>query len=188
MKKSVLLTSLSLIFVSSFAQPNDLHKNAIMFGLNGGFFGSGDFYMPSPYLEYSRSINPWLSITPRIMYGRSSRQNRNIFDLNSFIATSVAISLKPILRVIPDLQVHIGGLYQQLESSHGWIPYPSTGEVVNYRYDNDKSYGVFGSLSYQFFEKTRFAGGSRLDMLTSFRKSYFSFESIQVGVYLAMGF
>jgi hypothetical protein len=188
MKKVFLSLSFLFVWIAVFGQTENLYKNAINVGINAGFFGSGDFYMAVPYVEYSHTLKPWIAITPRFMFARSSKQDEVFFNIKTFVAPAFLISLTPFPRNFNRFKVHIGGVYSKLEQTSGNVPNPEYHIGSYAQYYRDDGFGFIGSLSYNFLNKKKAESGLRFDMLTSFDNGYFNCVSMQLGVYFGFKF
>lgn len=187
-KRILLLVLLWLLSLTTFSQNLDSYQNSARFGVNYGLY-DGAFSMPSVYLEYSRSIKPWVGLTPRLMWGRFSRQSEDVSDNKKFFASILAISFTPMPNKVKSLKIHAGIVYHILERSYSYVQNPDTNpNSAIYNYYKEEGVGIFGSVSYDIINKNKFNGGLRVDFLTSLDEGYLNVDSSHLGIYFGIDF
>jgi hypothetical protein len=188
MKKIILLPALLFFNISVFAQKNNNPVNSFRAGLNCAFFTSGDFYMPAVSVDYSRSLNKFLAISPRIIGAYHNRVSYGKNDFSSSLAAALSLRITPLPGVFDHLKIDVGGLYHHFKVSSTYILNPGRDNYANYNYSVSDLFGLIGSLSLNFSTKHKLYWGARLDMLTSFSEGYFNCDSWQMGIYLGKNF
>ncbi|MGB3585691.1 MAG: hypothetical protein WBA23_04075 [Tunicatimonas sp.] len=191
MKKWIITLISGALVTMSYAQEIN-HQNTLRLGLNRAFFGSGDIIGPALYVEYSRELNSFLAITPRIMSAYANRNDDNLISHASDFGTSVSLRITPFpYNGFRRIKVDIGGLYHRFIQSYGSVGSVDIYDTVimsdsNYR--KDDLFGFIGSVNISILDNDRFDLGGRLDLLTSLDEGYLNADSFQYGLFFGVKF
>lgn len=190
MKKIILLSLLLFVFGISYGQADIKTKHTARFGVNSGFFGSGDIIGPGIYGEYAYALNDYLALSPRVMSAYASKNSGGYFDHASSFAISLSMRITPLPDLFNRLKLDFGGLYHAFTDSWGNLEQRIDEEYMSSYaiYYQEKLFGLFGSLQVNLIDTKKLESGLRFDMMTSFTEGYFNCDSWQTGIYVGLKF
>ncbi len=98
------------------------------------------------------SINPYISVAPRLISGMAVREQRNLYDHVSSFGANVSARITPLPRFLYFLSLHVRDLYHRFASTYGFVNQTIPGGSSNDYSEHRQEYlwGFVGAVNTSF--------------------------------------